>query len=315
MTVSLGPVRLGRPRLGLALGSGGARGWVHLGILRALEAENIYPDLITGTSAGAVVGAFAAAGALDRLEEFASRQKSFRTTFNYMDFSLSDPGLIRGKGFIQFLDEYLKVRRFEELELPFGLIASNLVTLEEVHIFEGALIPALRATVAVPGFLPPQESGGMQLVDGGLLNPVPVSLARKLGADVVIGVDLNAHPAENAARSFGSVLTRSIEVMMNRIRLNNRHYYPADVSLEPRLPDYRFLDLHRVEEAMDEGRRVVAGAIDQIRSLREHHLMARDRSMRLPQFLTRRLQTVALKNTEDADVGAGPADSDPPADS
>ncbi|MEQ9364388.1 MAG: patatin-like phospholipase family protein, partial [Leptospirales bacterium] len=136
MRVDIGSVSLvGRPRLGLALGSGAARGWVHLGILRGLRAAGVTIDVVTGTSAGAVVGAFYAANSLDRLESFAQELKSFRTTFNYMDFSFAGRGLVGGKRFTQFLRDYLPVRRFEDCALPLGVVASDLHKLSEVHIY------------------------------------------------------------------------------------------------------------------------------------------------------------------------------------
>lgn len=288
----LGSLRIGRPRLGIALGSGAARGWAHVGILQAFQAAGIRFDVVTGTSAGAVVGAFYAANALDSLERFGDELKSFRATFNYMDFTLPARGLIGGRKFIGFLEEYLPVRRFDELGIPLGLVATNLRDLGEVHISAGALIPAVRASVAVPGFLAPQDAGDMQLVDGGLVNPVPVSLARKLGADLVIGVDLDANAARskrNRAESMGAIFDRTITVMMNRVRLANRFFHPADLWIEPDLPDYGFLDFHRTEEAIEAGRKLGAEFIDEVRKLTRPHLITGDRVVRVPEFLSRAL--------------------------
>ncbi len=295
MRVEIGPLSLvKRPRLGLALGSGAARGWVHLGILRGLHAAGVSVDVITGTSAGAVVGAFYATGSLDRLESFAQELKSFRTTFNYMDFTFAGRGLVGGKRFTQFLKDYLPVHRFEDCALPLGVVASDLRRLGEVHIYEGALLPAIRASVAVPGFLEPVESGEMQLVDGGLLNPVPVNLARKLGADVVIGVDLNAHPEEVPAESMGGIFNRTMEVMTNRIRLYNREVHPADYWLEPRLADYSFFDFHRTEAAIEMGLRLAEEHADEIRKLTAPHVITGDRVVRVPDLFARALHYVKL---------------------
>ncbi len=292
MELQLGSLRIGRPRLGIALGSGAARGWAHVGILQAFQQAGVSIDIITGTSAGAVVGAFYAADALDSLERFGEELKSFRATFNYMDFTLPARGLIGGRKFIGFLEEYLPVRRFEELQKPLGIVATNLMDLGEVHISAGALIPAIRASVAVPGFLAPQDAGEMQLVDGGLVNPVPVSLARKLGADLVIGVDLDAKVAldkRRRAESMGAIFDRTIAAMMNRVRLANRFFHPADLWIEPHLPDYGFLDFHRTEEAIEAGRKIGADIIDDVRKLTKPHLITGDRVVRVPEFLGRAL--------------------------
>lgn len=303
---------VGRPRIGLALGSGAARGWVHLGILRGLREAGVSVDILTGTSAGAVVGAFYAANSLDRLESFAQELKSFRTTFNYMDFSFAGRGLVGGKRFVQFLNEYLPVRHFEDCEIPLGIVASDLRQLGEVHIYEGALLPAIRASVAVPGFLEPVESGEMQLVDGGLLNPVPVNLARKLGADIVIGVDLNAHPERVPAESMGGVFNRTIEVMTNRIRLYNREVHPADYWIEPRLEDYSFFDFHRTEAAIELGLRLAKEHADEILKLHTPHMITSDGAVRMPDMFARALNYVKLReeNKESRESQASPEESE-----
>ena len=268
MRVDLGPVSLvNKPKLGIALGSGAARGWVHLGLMQGLSRAGIDFDVVAGTSAGGVVGAFYAAKNLEGMESFAREWKSPRTTFSRLDFTFSGRGLVGGRHFVEFLSEYLPARRFEDLPIPMGVVASDLHDLGEVHSYEGALHPALRATGAVPGFLEPVSSGDMQLVDGGLLNPVPVSLARKLGAELVIGVDLNAHPANQQAESMGVLFNRTIEVMTNRIRLNNREAHPADLWIEPQLSDYGFFDFHRTDDAIELGRRLAERHVDEIRRL------------------------------------------------
>src|SRR5690606_14624459 len=149
---------------------------------------------------GAVIGAYYSAGAMGRLREFADSFTSRLTTISFLDVSLGRGGLIDGKNFIKTVREHLPVRTFEELKIPFGAVATDLTNLQEVHMTAGALLPAVRASVSIPGFLAPFEHDGTMLVDGGLLNPVPVSLCRKLGADFVIAVDLNSSPkAEEVA--------------------------------------------------------------------------------------------------------------------
>ncbi len=256
-----------RPKIGLALGSGAARGWAHIGVIRALEKAGIRIDMVAGTSAGAVIGAFYAAGALTALEDFANNYRSLRVTFSMMDFTLTDNGLLGGKRFVKFLQEHLPVRSFEELQKPLGICATNLNDMQEAHIFEGSLLPAIRASVAIPGFLSPQEHGEMLLVDGGVLNPVPVSLARKMGADIVIAVDLDGHAGREMNASLMGVMKGTINTMMNRIRLDNRIFHPADITIEPGLSDIGFMDYHRTSEAIAGGLKATNNRIDEIRNI------------------------------------------------
>ncbi len=279
MHFGVGPLVVGRPRIGLALGSGAARGWAHIGVIEALEKAGIQIDVVTGTSAGAVIGAFYAAGALKGLRTFAESHRSIRQTFAYLDVVIARRGLVGGERFVEYLVENLPARKFEDLRCPLGVVATDLVTLGEVHISSGALLPAIRASVSVPGFLSPQENGQRQLVDGGLLNPVPVNLARKLGADIVIAVDLNGHPTEKRAGSLTEVISRSVLAMQQRIRLAQRQEHPPDVLIEPVLSGIRFMDYHRTEEAIAEGARAAQRKMDEILSARYRMINAAGRWM------------------------------------
>jgi NTE family protein len=244
---------MARPVTGLALGSGAARGWSHIGVIHALESAGIKIDVVTGTSAGAVVAAFLAAGAVSRLEELTDNHKSIMNFLSLLELSYDGPGLVSGKKWVEYIREYLPARRFEDLKIPLGIVAADLYSMQEMHISEGALLPAIRASVSVPGFLVPEAQGDMQLVDGGILNPVPVNLARKLGATFVIAVDLNAHVEKRMSKTTAQVMDRSIEIMMNRIRQVNYELYPADITIEPLLQDFSFTDYHRVTEATRAG--------------------------------------------------------------
>lgn len=177
-------------RLGLALGSGAARGLAHIGVIRALEERNVKVDCVAGTSIGALIGAVYCAGNLEALA----------CDFNSFDWkrvaSLLDPvfprsGLIDGQKLVAFLRAYAPFRNIEDLPVPFHAIATDMLTGEEVVIGQGDLIEAVRASIAVPGMLTPVRRNGHLLVDGGLVNPVPVSTTRAMGADRVVAVDLN----------------------------------------------------------------------------------------------------------------------------
>ncbi|MDX5361859.1 MAG: patatin-like phospholipase family protein [Alphaproteobacteria bacterium] len=176
-----------RPRIGLALGAGIARGWAHIGILQALGEAGIRPHVIAGTSIGAVAGAAHAGGALPALEAFA-RSLTARGVLRYLDVRLGSGGLIAGERLAALLGTDIPVQRIEELSPRFVAVATDLDTGNEVWLTEGPLVPAIRASYALPGVFPPVEIDGRHLVDGALVNPVPVSVCRALGADIVIGV-------------------------------------------------------------------------------------------------------------------------------
>lgn len=188
--LSLSPPRQDRPVIGLALGSGAARGWAHLGVLRALEAEGVQPDIICGCSIGAFVGAAAATGELAKLSEWVEALR-WKDVVAMLDVSLKS-GLIKGERLIQFFQRRFVDRDFSELETRFACVATDLETGREVWLREGSVADAVRASIAVPGLMTPVVRGGRILVDGGLVNPVPVSLCRAMGADLVIAVDLGS---------------------------------------------------------------------------------------------------------------------------
>ncbi len=180
-----------RPSIALALGGGAARGFAHIGVMRTLAAHGIVPDVIVGTSIGAVVGGCYAASQLDGLEEWA-RKLTVRGILGYLDVSLSGSGLIRGSHLAARLEDTLDDTHIENLPIRFAAIATEFNTGHEVWLTRGRLVDALRASYALPGIFPPAYIGGRWLVDGALVNPVPVSAARALDARLVIAVNLNA---------------------------------------------------------------------------------------------------------------------------
>jgi NTE family protein len=180
-----------RPTIGLALGGGAARGFAHIGVMRALAAHGIIPDVIVGTSIGAVVGGCYAARQIDSLESWA-RSLNVRSILSYLDISLSGSGLIGGGHLAAKLSDELADCRIDDLPIRFAAIATEFNTGHEIWLTRGRLTDALRASYALPGIFPPVLIGGRWLVDGALVNPVPVSAARALGARLVIAVNLNS---------------------------------------------------------------------------------------------------------------------------
>ncbi|TLP48646.1 hypothetical protein FDK21_03010 [Cohaesibacter sp. CAU 1516] len=183
--------RLFAAPLGLALGGGAAKGWSHIGVLRALEEAGIRPDIIAGTSIGAVVGGCYLAGELDRLEEFA-RSLTKRRLLGLLDVSFSGKSLISGARLTKLLRRYLEDIQIEDLDRPFMAVATELSTGHEIWLRKGHLVTAMQASYALPGIFNPVNVNGRHLVDGALVNPVPVSLARAMGARVVIAVNLSS---------------------------------------------------------------------------------------------------------------------------
>jgi len=179
------------PKLGLALGSGSARGWAHIGVLQALHEAGVKPDIVCGSSIGALVGAAYAAGELERFSDWV-QGLGLRSVFGFMDFNLSG-GMLKGEKLIEFWRRNFADFDIEASPMPFGAVATDLHSGAEVWLREGSIADAVRASIALPGlFTPVARSDGRLLVDGGIVNPVPTSLARAMGADIVIGVDLNA---------------------------------------------------------------------------------------------------------------------------
>ena len=179
-----------KPKIGLALGGGSARGWAHIGVLQALEKQGIKPDVIAGTSIGALVGASYASGRLEELQHWVSKL-TWQQVVGFLDPSFSG-GLIAGKKLFDFFKSHIHIENIEELSLPYGAVATDLDTGQEVWFQHGPLLPAIRASVALPGLFTPVQDESRWLLDGGLVNPVPVSLCRALGAELVVAVDLNS---------------------------------------------------------------------------------------------------------------------------
>src|SRR6188768_1975267 len=186
--VGLGSIR--RPVIGLALGGGAARGFAHIGILRTLLAHGIIPNVVVGTSIGAVVGGAYAAGQLDALEQWA-RGLQPRNILGYLDIRLNGSGLIGGDRLASQLEAAVGPTLIEDLPLKFATVATEVRTGHEIWLTRGRMVDAMRASYALPGIFPPVSLDGRWLVDGALVNPVPVSAARVFGARLVIAVNLS----------------------------------------------------------------------------------------------------------------------------
>jgi len=296
------PAQARRPSVGLVLGSGSARGWAHIGVIRGLAEEGIVPDAVCGCSIGAFVGAAYANGDFGKLESWAL-SLAWQDVLSLLDVSLKG-GLIKGERLIQFFEKHFVDRDFSSLPVPFACVATDLESGREVWLREGSVAEGVRASIALPGLFTPVPRGAGYLVDGGLVNPVPVSLARAMGADRVIAVDLGADivgrslrrgagepppesetgwtrrilgrlgvPASSGAPpdaagnlpSLVTVLTASINIMQVRIARSRLAGEPADVLVSPRVAHLGLLDYHRAAEAIAEGRAAVQRNLPAIR--------------------------------------------------
>lgn len=180
---------MARGRIGLALGCGVARGWAHIGVLNALAKAGIKPDIVAGTSIGAVAGGCYAAGKLDELEGFA-RSLTRRKVFGFLDFNLTGSGLLSGDRLSQRLVQHLDGTTIESVGRKFVAVATEIGTGNEIWLQRGSLVTAIRASYALPGIFRPVQVEGRWLFDGAMVNPIPVSVCRALGANVVIAVNL-----------------------------------------------------------------------------------------------------------------------------
>jgi len=291
-----------RPKIGFVLGAGSARGWAHIGVLRALLEAGIKPDLIAGCSVGALVGAAFAAGRLDQLEAWALAL-DWKRMLRLMDFGLRG-GLIKGKRVREVFREQFVECEFSELQVPFAAVATDLHSGQEIWLREGQVSAAIGASMAVPGLFRPVPYEGRYLVDGSVVNPIPVSLCRAMGADIVLAVDLGSDlvgryvrdddraPTQTAPRGFISrflprssraseqqkgepesmspslleTLMGSINIMQLRIARSRLAGEPPDALLTPRLGHLGLLDYHRAEFAIREGRDAVTRMLPAIRN-------------------------------------------------
>ena len=295
------------PTIGLALGSGSARGWSHIGVIRVLERAGISPDIVCGTSIGALVGAAYADGQLDRLENWVTGL-TWQTVVGLLDVTIGG-GLIKGDKIIGLFRTHYKDKDITGLPKAYGAVATELVTGREIWLREGSVIDAVRASTALPGLFTPAQQGKRLLVDGGLVNPVPVSLCRAMGADIVIAVDLNwdligrrfrAHAGEEAPAtsrvpaplasvldklpaglgrlksgpsgstdmpSMLDVLATSLNIMQVRITRSRLAGEPADVMIRPRLSDIALMDFHRAAQAIAEGVRAAEQALPALQDI------------------------------------------------
>lgn len=284
------PANKSRAKVALALGGGAARGWAHIGVLRALDEEGIEVGMIAGTSIGALVGGCYLAGKLDELEAFA-RSLTMRRIASLLDLTIGGGGLLGGMRLTKRMQEHLEGLRVEDLPKPFVAVASELNSGHEVWIDGGSLITALRASYALPGIFEPIHCNNRTLIDGALVNPVPVSVCRSYEQPLVMAVNLHydvfgrsavvkhkasapdqAHTeSARAPNKLGvtGVMVQAFNIIQDRISRARLAGDPPDLALHPRLNDIGLSEFHRAGEAIERGYEEAKARVTEIRRMQE----------------------------------------------
>lgn len=252
-------------KIGLALGSGAARGLAHIGVLEVLEREGIPIDMIAGTSTGALIGALYAQGKdVSEIKDLAIDLGSRRFTF-LVDPALPRTGLIRGRKIKDTLKSIIGDVRFKDLKIPFACVATDIETGEEVVINQGSVVEGVRASVSIPAVFTVVEWGGRYLVDGGLVNPVPVSVLKEMGADFIIAVNVIPDRSETEGKepNIFSIMMQTLHIASNQIVKSSLG--GADIVLEPQLMHIASMDFHRAQECILQGALATQNSIPEIK--------------------------------------------------
>ncbi len=248
------------PKIALVLGGGGTRGFAHVGVIKALEAQGIVPDIIVGTSVGSAIGALYAAGYTGfQLQEMSIPMKQERV----VDWSWPNRGLFTGKPLQDYINRAVKQATLEKLRRPFAVVATDLASGEKIVFRSGNTGMAVSASCAVPGIFQPVVINGRSYVDGGLVSPVPVGEARALGADFVIAVNISNPPQNNKTETTVDVLMQTFDIMsqtINRYELAN-----ADVVIRPVTREIAQGNLDDRHLAILEGEKAVAAILPELK--------------------------------------------------
>ena len=255
------PVARPAPKIALVLGGGGTRGFAHIGVIKYLEAQGIVPDIIVGTSAGAVVGSLYAYGYNGfELQNLAIQMEEQ----SVIDWGWPDRGIFKGEALQKFINNAVKQTPIEKLKRPFAAVATDLSDGEIMVFRTGNTGQAVRASSAVPGIFQPVSISGHNYVDGGLVRPVPVSVALTLGADFVIAVDISNKPKSNTTVSTLDVLMQTFDIMSQNI---NRYELPkADIVIRPRTQGIDTSNLDGRHIAVLEGEKAAAAIMPELKA-------------------------------------------------
>jgi NTE family protein len=250
------------PKIGLALGSGGARGFAHLGVIKVLKEAGIPIDVIAGSSMGALVGSFYGAGIeMDRLYKLST---AFKRKY-FLDFTVPKMGFIAGKRVKEFIKVFTHGKNIEELSIPIGIVTTDLLTGEKVVFKQGPVADAVRASISIPGIFVPEKYSGRILVDGGVSDRVPVSVAKEMGADIVIAVDVSRVKRNAEITSIYDVIMQSIDIMQTEI-INYREI-SSDIMIRPPVEVYSSRAFTNIEEIIVLGEEEAKKHLDLIKKV------------------------------------------------
>lgn len=278
-------------KVGLALGGGGARGCAHIGVIKALEEAGIPIHYVAGTSIGSFMGGVYAAGDIKKLEQILLKT-GWKDVVKHFDPVLPKKGFFEGKKVIQFLKNFLPKTSFKYTRIPFIAVATDLKTGTEVHLKKGNMLQAIRASIGIPGILTPTKIHQQYLVDGGVINPLPVDVVQKMGADIVIAVDLNHSfiKEKRLAKTTSSrkkiplygkianfltptypniidVIEGSVFTMQDQLTQKNLEIVKPEFLIRPDLRSASIFDFHKAKKMIDEGYRKTKKIIPKLKKL------------------------------------------------
>jgi NTE family protein len=248
-----------RPRIGLALGSGGARGFAHLGVINILEQNNIPVDLIAGSSMGALVGSLYAAGIdIERLYKMAT---AFKRKY-YLDFTVPKMGFIAGNRVKNLIKVLTKNKKIEDLNIPLAVVATDLQEGKKVVFKNGPVSDAVRASISIPGIFVPVKMNGLLLVDGGVVDRIPVSVVKEMGADIVIAVDVSPVKKNDQMTTIFDVIMQSLDIMQDE--LVHHRKIASDIMIRPHVEQYSSRAFTNIEEIIQIGEEEAKKYVDHI---------------------------------------------------
>jgi len=264
-------------RIGIALGGGAAKGFAHIGVIKMLEANGFKPEVVSGTSAGSVVGAFYASG----MDAFQMQQHAVALDeASIRDVTLFNGGMVRGQKLQDYVNRMVGNRSFEKMKKPFAAVSTQLETGQRTVFVNGNIGQAVRASCSIPGVFEPVKIGKFYYVDGGVVSPVPVDAARQLGADFVIAVDISTRITGKTPENLLGVVNQSITIMGQK--LGEQEIERADIVIRPKVNDIGPADFEQRARAILEGEKAALAAMPQIRAKLAQMQQARVAAQRPP---------------------------------
>ncbi|MFM2399013.1 MAG: hypothetical protein RL341_1170 [Pseudomonadota bacterium] len=248
-------------KIGLALGGGAARGFAHIGVIKVLEAQGIVPDIVTGTSAGSLVGALYASG----MNGFALQQAALAMDEAALaDWTITGRGMLKGEALQNFVNKAINNKPMEQFAKPFGAVATDWASGQSITFSRGNAGQAVRASSSIPGVFSPVQIGNRSYVDGGLVSPVPALAAKRMGADFVIAVNISALPVPNEITSLPATLQQTIAIM-GQVLNNEETRQHADVVIRPPVDGISAADFNAKNNLILQGEQAASAQLGEIR--------------------------------------------------